>query len=117
MWSDWKEKLETNTQIPKKLLWDVDLKNFYVQKNKKLVVQRVIEYGLPEDYYTLFNLYGGIAGVRQIIKEIPYFRYPQDISFVCIAFNLKKEDLECYKRQQLRKERMFLFLNKNSTFA
>ena len=23
-----------------------------------------------------------------------------------MAFNLKKEDLECYKRQQLRKERM-----------
>ena len=106
MWSDWKEKVKSDMQIPRKLLWDVDWNKFDVQKNKKLVVQRVIEYGLPEDYYTIFQLYGGISGVRKIIKEISHFRYPQDISFVCMAFNIKKEELECYKRQQLRKERM-----------
>ena len=106
MWSDWKEKVKPDMQISRKLLWDVDWNNFDVQKNKKIVVQRVIEYGLPEDYYTIFQLYGGISGVRKIIKEISHFRYPQDISFVCMAFNIKKEELECYKRQQLRKERM-----------
>jgi len=106
MWSDWKEKKQLSYTIPRRLLWDVDWNNFDLQKNKKMVVQRVIEYGLPEDYYTLFNLYGGVSGVRKIIKEIHHFRYPQDISFVCAAFNLKKEDLECYKRQQLREKRM-----------
>ena len=106
MWSDWKEKKQLSYSIPKRLLWDVDWNNFDVQKNKKMVVQRVVEYGLPEDYYTMFKLYGGVSGVREIIKEIPHFRYPQDISFVCMAFNLKKEDLKCYKRQQLREERM-----------
>jgi len=106
MWSDWKEKSQLSYSIPKRLLWDVDWNSFDVQKNKKMVVQRVIEYGLPEDYYTMFKFYGGISGVRKIIKEIPHFRYPQDISFVCMAFNLKKQDLKCYKRQQLREERM-----------
>ena len=106
MWSDWKEKIKPNTQIPKKLLWDVDWNNFDLQKNKKMVVQRVIEYGLPEDYNTIFQLYGGVSGVRKIIKEISHFRYPQDISFVCMAFNLKKENLKCYKRQQLREKHM-----------
>ena len=106
MWSDWKEKKNLTSSIPKRILWDVDWKTFDMQKNKKIVVQRVIEYGLPEDYYTLFNLYGGVSGVRKIIKEIPYLRYPQDISFVCMAFNIKKENLECYKRQQLREQRM-----------
>ena len=106
MWSDWKKKKQSSYSIPKRLLWDVDWNTFDIEKNKKMVVQRVIEYGLPEDYYTLFNLYGGISGVRKIIKEIPHFRYPQDISFVCMAFNINKEDLECYKRQQLREELM-----------
>ena len=106
MWSDWKEKSKLSYTIPKRLLWDVDWNNFDMQKNRKIVVQRVIEYGLPEDYYTLFKLYGGVSGVRKIIKEIPHFRFPQDISFACMAFNLKKENLECYKRQQLREERM-----------
>jgi hypothetical protein len=106
MWSDWKEKKQFSYDIPKRLLWDVDWNSFDVQKNKKIVVQRVIEYGLPEDYYAMFKLYGGISGVRNIVKEIPYFHYPQDISFICMAFNLKKEDLECYKRQQLRRKRL-----------
>ena len=106
MWSDWKEKIKPNMQIPKKLLWDVDWNNFDLQKNKKMVVQRVIEYGLPEDYNTIFQLYGGVSGVRKIIKEISHFRYPQDISFVCMAFNLKKENLKWYKRQQLREKHM-----------
>ena len=106
MWSDWKEKAQLSYSIPKRLLWDVDWNNFDMQKNKKMVVQRVIEYGLPEDYYAMFKLYGGVSGVRKIIKEIPHFRYPRDISFVCMTFNLKKEDLECYKRKQLREERM-----------
>jgi len=106
MWSDWKKQNNHSSSIPKRLLWDVDWNNFDVQKNRKIVVQRVIEYGMPEDYNTIFNLYGGVSGVKKIISEIPYFRFPQDISFVCMAFNLKKEDLECYKRQQLREERM-----------
>ena len=103
MWTDWKENLkQEEIVIPRRLLWDMDLENFDVYKNKKLVVQRVIEDGLPDDYNIIFHLYGGIQGVREIIKQIHHFRYPQDISFICIAFDLKQEELECYKRQQLR---------------
>jgi hypothetical protein len=107
MWFDWQNKVKQQAiAIPKHLLWDMDLENFDLQKNKKIVVQRVIEDGLPEDYDTVFSLYGGVAGVREIIKQIHHFRYPQDIAFVCVAFNLKKEELECYKRQQLRNQYM-----------
>jgi hypothetical protein len=102
MWTDWKKKVSPDAKIPPHLLWDVDLKNFDWQKGKNFVVGRVIEYGMPDDYYTLFQMYGGIEGVREIAKNIKYFRYPQDISFVCMAFNIEKEEMECYKRQQLR---------------
>ena len=34
-------------------------------------MQRILERGWLEDYYTGFNLYGGIEGFREIIKEIP----------------------------------------------
>jgi hypothetical protein len=103
MWSNWKnEAKQQDVTVPKRLLWDMDMENFDLQKNKKIVVQRVIEDGLPDDYDIIFSLYGGIQGVRDIIKQIHHFRYPQDIAFVCIAFDLKKEELECYKRKQLR---------------
>jgi hypothetical protein len=107
MWSNWENEVrQQDRTIPKRLLWDMDLENFDLQKNKKLVVQRVIEDGLPEDYPTIFSLYGGIQKVRDIVKQIHHFRYPQDIAFVCIAFDLKKEELECYKRQQLRNQHL-----------
>jgi hypothetical protein len=107
MWSNWKNIVKQDEiSIPKRLLWDMDLGDFDLQKNKKIVVQRVIEDGLPEDYPLIFSLYGGIEGVRDIIKHIHHFRYAQDIAFVCIAFDLKKEELECYKRQQLRNLRL-----------
>lgn len=105
MWSDWKNEIQQeNITIPKRLLWDMDLEKFDYQKNKKIVVQRVIEEGYPEDYNIIFAMYGGISGVREIIKQIHQFRYAQDIAFICMAFDLKKEELECYKRKQLREK-------------
>ena len=83
------------------LLWEYDLSHFDWQKSKKIVVQRVIERGWLKDFYAAFNLYGGINGFREIIKEIPSLS-ARDINFVCIAFNLKKEELKCYTRKLLR---------------
>lgn len=103
MWTDWEKKFDAEATIPKHLLWDVDLKNFDRQKGRAIVVLRVIERGTMEDFYTLFRMYGGIKGVRKIIKNnILHFRYPQDLAFVCMAFDLKEEEMECYKRKLLR---------------
>ena len=55
------------------------------------------------DFYAAFNLYGGIEGFREIIKEVPNLS-PMDMNFVCIVFNLKKEELKCYTRKQLRNQ-------------
>jgi hypothetical protein len=103
MWTNWEEKVDPNATIPKYLLWDVDLKTFDWKKGRGFVVGRVIERGTMKDFYTLFRMYGGTKGVRDIIKnEIFYIRDPKDLAFVCVAFNLKKEEMECYKRRQLR---------------
>mgnify|MGYP000510550781 FL=1 len=85
------------------LLWEYDLSDFDWWKSRKIVVQRILERGWLEDYYAGFNLYGGIEGFREIIKEIPFLS-PRDINFACIVFNLKKEDLKCYTRKLLREQ-------------
>lgn len=82
------------------LLWEYDLSDFDWWKSRKIVVQRILERGWLEDYYAGFNLYGGIEGFREIIKEIPFLS-PRDINFACIVFDLKKEDLKCYTRKLL----------------
>lgn len=82
------------------LLWDCDMATFDWNHSRVLVVQRVVERGNPTDFYAAFDMYGGIDGVKEIVKQIPYLN-PIDIHFVCTFFNLKKEELKCFTKKQL----------------
>jgi hypothetical protein len=101
---DWKEK-DVGTTIPKHLLWDYDLSNVDWNFMRVAVVQRVIERGWMNDFYAAINLYGGLDNFRNIIKEIPELS-EKNISFVCNVFDLKKEELKCYTRKQLREKHL-----------
>ena len=85
------------------LLWEYDLSAFDWWKSRKTVVARILERGWLKDYFAAFDLYGGIEGFRNIIKEIPYLP-SREIDFACIAFGLKKEELKCYTRKRLREQ-------------
>ena len=64
-------------RLPNKaLLWEYDINTFDWQKSKRLVVQRVIEMGTPEDFFAAFDLYGGINGVREIVKSNTIYHHP-----------------------------------------
>ncbi len=69
MWSDWKEQIKHQPKVRHSLLWEYDLGSFGWQYMRALVVERVIERGRDEDYYALFALYGGMDGVRRIIRD------------------------------------------------
>ena len=90
--------------ISSSLLWEYDLTDFDWDKSKCIVVERVIERGRPEDYRGAINRYGGIENFREIIKAVRHLS-PKDIAVVCFFFKLNKEELLCYRRQQLRGER------------
>lgn len=100
--TDW--MTHKNEVVNKAILWeyDVDSPSWDWQKMKRIVVQRVIEYGRLQDWYAMFQMYGGHNNVRSIILEIPYLT-PKSMAFVCVLFDIKKDDLKCYKREQSRK--------------
>jgi len=102
MWTDWEKKVKPDAKIPSYLLWDMDLTKFDWEKGKDIVVERVIERGRMDDFYTLFQMYGGVEGVREIAKTIRHFRWERDLYFTRMVFDIKKEDMECYRRQRLR---------------
>ena len=106
MFQDWKTKIKDNPQVSLHLLWDVDKSQIDWDKMKYFVVQRVIERGDVDDFYAIFRLYGGPEGVREIVKKLPAFYDPRDEALARVLFDLKKKDLECYKRLRLRKERL-----------
>lgn len=91
-------KLHQQAQIRKTLFWEYDMDRFNWQNMRNIVVQRVIERGRTNDFYAILNMYG-LDGVKEAIRQIPYFN-PKDTSFVCSVFELKKEELKCYTKQQ-----------------
>ena len=101
IFDDWKEK--NVGSISKSLLWEYDLTNFDWENMRIVVMQRVIERGWMNDFYAAIKIYGGIDNVREIIKNIPTLS-AKDMSFVCTIFDLRKEDLKCYTRKQLREQ-------------
>lgn len=80
------------------LLWEYDLTRFDYQQMRNIVVQRVVERGWPDDWYAILNLYGE-DGVKNAIKEIPYFN-DKDMNFVHVAFEIPLTEMKCYERKQ-----------------
>ena len=104
MWfADWKTHKKTN--ISKTILWEYDLSSpsWDWNKMKNIVVRRVLESGLEDDYYAMLQMYGGFEGVKEIVKKIPYLG-PRERSWACVLFDLKKEELWSFTRIQLRKK-------------
>ncbi len=95
-------KYKGKCSISPSLLWDYDLSTFDWWKSRKVVVQRVIERGWLTDFYAALNMYGGMDGMRDIIREVPYLS-ERDMNFVCVAFNIKMEEVSCYTGMLSRK--------------
>lgn len=92
-------------QLSPSLLWDQDLSTFDWHRGRGLVVQRVIERGRLHDYFAAFQMYGGIDGFRQIIRdEVPYLSH-RDLNFVSKQFEIPKKDIKCYTRTLSRRRR------------
>ena len=69
------------------------------------VAQRVIQYGEVSDYYALLQMYGGLRRTAEIVRRIPSLS-DKDLNWACFVFNLRKEDMLCFTRKSLRRERM-----------
>ncbi len=93
-------ELHKDAQIRTSLLWEYEIKDFDWMTMRDIVVQRVIERGRMDDFYAAINLYG-LENFKSAIRNIPYLS-KKDISFVCTVFEIKKKELKCYTRKQLR---------------
>lgn len=96
-------KKHTDAVFSPNLFWEYDMSHFDWLEMAVVVTQRVVERGWPDDFYAAINLYG-LDSFVAAIKEIPYLN-DRDINYVCLKFQLKKEDLKCYTRKQSRQQR------------
>lgn len=84
------------------LLWEFDLEasDFSHPGMRRIIVERVVERGAPEDWYAILNMYG-VELVKSTIKELPYMNH-KDSNFVSLIFDIPKNEMKCYTKKQWR---------------
>lgn len=93
---------EQKPVLLKRLFWDwrydkIDWQNLYPS-----IIARVIERGTDEEVQELIRFYGKDKVINALMKEILYLP-DYAVDKATNYFNIKKEELACYARKQLRR--------------
>ena len=85
--------------LSKHLFWDVNVSELDFNKNQKQIIQRVLDYGLIQDWQIIYNYYGinEIAKIALTIRDLD----KKSISFISLLSKIPKEKFLCYTMQQL----------------
>lgn len=80
------------------LFWDVDPKLVDLEKSKKWLIERVLQYGILSDWKKLEGIYGleEIKSVALTIRSMDEV----SLSFLCVLFDLEKENFRCYTNKR-----------------
>jgi hypothetical protein len=86
-------------QLSPHLFWDVNRKDCKWELHKKFIVQRVLEYGLIDDWYILTRK----ISVKEIGKIALQIRdlSPKSLAFISTLSHIPEEKFRCYTLKQL----------------
>lgn len=80
------------------LFWDVDRDSIDLDKNIAYVVQRVLEYGLQEDW-VLLKKQLGLARITEVCKGLRSLD-PKALAFISLISKTPREEFRCYTTRQ-----------------
>lgn len=95
-------KKESKPNLEKGLFWDWKLDEIDWQKSRRSVIERVLERGTKGEWEEIIHFYGKdeiIALLKNEIKFLPDYI----IEDVSTYFKIRKSEMVCYTRKQLRK--------------
>lgn len=87
--------------LSKHLFWDTEIRNIDIQKNKSFIIQRVLEYGLWNDWKLISQWYG----ITEIGNIATQFRTldSKALAFIINITGLSIKNFRCYTTKQLTK--------------
>ncbi len=91
-------KKECINNMSSHLFWDVNRQDIDLDKNVAYVVQRVLEYGLQEDWVLLRNQLG-IARIVEVCKGLRSLD-PKALAYISLISKTPKEEFRCYTIRQ-----------------
>lgn len=92
------EKKPDLNNLSPHLFWEVDKAKLEIQKNKKFIVRRVLEYGLLSDWILINQLYGlrEISSIAIKIRDLD----ERTISFISLLSKIPEDQFLCYTTRQ-----------------
>ena len=79
------------------LFWDLNTNTVSFDNSKKLIIERVLEYGLISDWRLIVSVYGMLE-IEKMAKQLKSLD-PVTLSFLSAIFNSPKESFACYKNK------------------
>ena len=81
--------------------WDVDINKVDLDKHKKFIIERILQYGRPKEVNWVLEYYTDedIINVVKCSKNIDR----KTANFWMIHYNIPKEDVLCLNRQLIHK--------------
>ena len=88
--------------INKTYFWDIDLNKLKENNSKRLIIERVINFGKLHEIQLLKEHYGTEV-VKKTLCNLNYID-PKTLNFISLFFNIPKIKFKCYTRKQLNKQ-------------
>ncbi|MFH2096918.1 MAG: hypothetical protein ABIJ16_14505 [Bacteroidota bacterium] len=87
--------------LSKSLFWDIDFSLLDVDKQKRLVIQRIVTRGNWEQFMAMVHYYGE----DKLKAEVVNLKGLSDknINFLHIIWGIPKREFKCYTKTQLQK--------------
>jgi len=90
------------SELSDHLFWDVQRTKLDPQKNKKLIIHRVLDYGLMQDW-KFITMYYGLDNILNTARQIRDLD-PKTASFLAHLSNTSVSDFLCYTTKQSTKQ-------------
>lgn len=91
--------LELIQQLNKAYFWDVDITQLDKERSKKLIIERIINFGTLGEIKMIIEFYG-VKVVSSTLCKLNYID-PKTLNFISLLFQIPKTKFKCYTRAQL----------------
>jgi len=83
------------------IFWNCDASILDYRKNKKIIIERIIKYGLENDFIIMWKAYS-YRNIKKTAINIDTLDHDR-ILYLCTMLNTKPEDFKCYKNKQFQR--------------
>lgn len=85
-------------EISRRIFWDTDFDSLDYERDRRFIIEKVMNYGLWDDFGALMKYYGKEVVKKEIVKAA--YLKKEVLNFLCLMLDLTPAQFECYKHRQ-----------------